>query len=445
MLTSRIRLLIKESLKSLVFLMLFVSGFVAWAAEDSQRKTFRTKSLSEERTKTLDIKPTGFKRAKTLELKGRAKTLTTKSSSQPIHPHTGSRRGIFLITNWESFCQEGLTNSDQFATTDQVRAATDDLRAWYQEVSADHFDLTWDIYGPSDVAYPQQCSAINKIEITSHAVLGVLTANPELNICDYDYISVYPTPGTRSPSGNLVATGFRNNFQIAGCRKDFSVTLLTWKANREDKIDSPEVYRHEFGHSLRLDHANSWDCGSNTASYSATGCVSAEYGFILDTMGMSSGHFNCAYKQYLGWATATQIDASGGSYPITALEANSDSPKCLKMNVGGTFGELYIDYRLRGGYDSYPSNFNYFLPSPGGLVLYRVGYLRGVNYLDSPTAWLLDCIPESNPTGPSGSVSDWLDAAIGPGQVCDTGLGFTVSFTTTTTTSVSVTITSLSP
>jgi hypothetical protein len=59
------------------------------------------------------------------------------------------------------------------------------------------------------------------------------------------------------------------------------------------------VVAHEMGHNFGLWHSHSIDCG--TVPIAGSGCTTADYGDVFDTMGQatSNAHFNAFQKERL--------------------------------------------------------------------------------------------------------------------------------------------------
>ena len=144
-----------------------------------------------------------------------------------------------------------------------------------------------------------------------------------------------------------------------------------------------ETLVHEFGHTLGLGHASSWDPA--TANPVGAGS-SAEYGDIFDIMGegpVPAGHFNVQAKQMLGWLPAADwADATArgsGLYRLQRFDAaDATGQRAVRITKGS--GEYYwIGYR-----QNFPAN-----PS----------LLTGVNLLwqkpGQSRCWLVDTRPLS--------------------------------------------------
>jgi hypothetical protein len=115
-----------------------------------------------------------------------------------------------------------------------------------------------------------------------------------------------------------------------------------------------QVVTHEMGHGFGLDHSHSLDCG--TVPIGGT-CTMNEYGDTMDTMGSSSYHFNAYQKERLGWLGAGSSPpittvGSTGNYTIDAYETTGSSPKALRIPIGTTGSNYYVELRRAIGVDA---------------------------------------------------------------------------------------------
>jgi hypothetical protein len=95
---------------------------------------------------------------------------------------------------------------------------------------------------------------------------------------------------------------------------------------------------HELGHTLGLDHANSWHC-------IALGCTVDEYGNPFSVMGGGSGDFNAYEKAKLEWLNGLVRARGDATYEIGPIEGPPTLPQALVVTTAAS--EFWIEYRGR--------------------------------------------------------------------------------------------------
>ncbi|MBI2500987.1 MAG: hypothetical protein HYW02_05900, partial [Deltaproteobacteria bacterium] len=211
-----------------------------------------------------------------------------------------------------------------------------------------------------------------------------------------------------------------------------------------------ETILHEGGHVLGLNHAHDLDCGESVFGGS---CLErSDYGDPFDTMAAypGHGHFNCAYKEKLGWLEMEAGLSSALPDLLGAVEAGSTDPQCIQLEVDNALTSgvvhdyraerfvtepcdtLSVEYREPLGYDRMIIMDAILSADQSRLEnLYSFDFATiGVLFLRCTTdengrhTYLLDCSPNSR--------EDWrddlFDGFILPGETCTTGLGWQVRF-----------------
>lgn len=130
---------------------------------------------------------------------------------------------------------------------------------------------------------------------------------------------------------------------------DGSITASWARAN---PIES--AIKHELGHNLGANHAQSLTCSGATLSPASTvaSCGTSEYGDIYSIMGKSSsgGHMSPGHKDHIGWLATTNtkdVTTTGGTYSIETNETNSTGLKAIKFKHNNN-SMFYVSYRTGG-------------------------------------------------------------------------------------------------
>lgn len=112
------------------------------------------------------------------------------------------------------------------------------------------------------------------------------------------------------------------------------------------------VYTHEFGHNLGLDHANSLTCGSRPIDRYQN-CKEHEYGDFYSSMGVTPGeveknvyHYSGPEKSTLSWITHPEALTirDSGTYHIKKIESAADN-HLLAIKKKDTNDFYFIEYR----------------------------------------------------------------------------------------------------
>jgi hypothetical protein len=218
------------------------------------------------------------------------------------------------------------------------------MKDFYAEASYGRMSIGGQVVGPLTLALNRTCdieamrsASVNAavqagVDITRyHRVILIVPYQPEQ--CNIDALGQVGGGLWETPAG-LVWMSF------------------VWEHDETDLERLAYVLMHEYGHNLGLDHSNALNCG--TTPIATSGCQSMEYGDWYDVMGTFLGHFNAAWKDKLGWLTASDVITvtTSGSYTIGPLETPSGGmPKALKIQRAPD-DYMYVEYRQPIGFDS---------------------------------------------------------------------------------------------
>ncbi|OGE25454.1 hypothetical protein A3H85_03365 [Candidatus Daviesbacteria bacterium RIFCSPLOWO2_02_FULL_40_8] len=220
---------------------------------------------------------------------------------------------------------------------------------FFEETSFGQLKMTGDVYGyftipkrnPND---PQSsCPFLFYEEETQK-----LAKKQGIKVDDYDSLVFVLT-------GSGDGCGFGGMATLGG--KPGLVDIKLYRA--------PQVYTHELGHNLGVDHANLLKCGlTSVDDYSRCLPINQrffrgiEYGDRYDIMGYSSGfnQFNAPHKIAVNWISGGKVQevTADGIYTITVpLETNIDNGiYVLKIPKANSNEHYYLSLRKKMGFDS---------------------------------------------------------------------------------------------
>ena len=201
---------------------------------------------------------------------------------------------------------------------------------YYKENSYNKTYFTGDVFGWYRIV--GSCST-NRTDLSDAAYAAAVKAG--INFSGYTRrVYVFPCPG-----------GVMSGFGTHGGNPSTSWIFLP---------NQVQLYSHELGHNLGVDHANSLNCGlAAIAPYSQ--CTMTEYGDWYDVMGGSGTnlyHFNAPHKVAVGWVLRTKFPSvtTNGRYVLRAIEAeNAEGIRILKNDTGEYY---YLSFRKPIGFDA---------------------------------------------------------------------------------------------
>ena len=230
---------------------------------------------------------------------------------------SGEQRTLVMVANFQDAdvsCSVDAVHDLMF--TDPFDGSVDDL---YRETSFGQVWLTGDTVGPFDIGYSSSTCDVSSWADATEAAARANGVEP-----DAYTRKVYVLPPNACPSvGSGSVGGNPSRAWIFKC-------------------DIPDVYAHELGHNLGMQHAST---------------PQSDYGDNTDFMGLAYNRLrqtNAPHKEQMGWLPATTI-SSGGSYQVAPLELDpsqvgaDQSFKIAKPDTGEFY---YLSYRTAIGFDA---------------------------------------------------------------------------------------------
>ncbi|WP_417348004.1 Ig-like domain-containing protein [Ferrimonas sp.] len=324
---------------------------------------------------------------------------TNTSSGEPaLTDALGEQRTAVLLVNFTSNTQEPWTAQQAH---DLVFGEVDDF------IRENSFGKTWlsgEVLGWFTLAVdPTGCPTM---DIAQAARSAAIDSGADLS--GYDrLVYAFPNIGC-SWSGEATVGGSPSHAWFDGT------------------LDSAGVVSHELGHNLGLMHSHALACAGKPPL--SDGCISVEYGDVLDRMGQhTAGHFSAFQKERLGWlnyaGTPPVVTASvSGEYQLEPASLQSSGTKAIRVPrdldpVTGQQRWYYLETHQAQGFDEFLNSSPYGDSVQQGLVV-RLGTDQ---YAGS--GYLLDMTPGSQ-------YYDWNDLALPLGQTyTDSTAGVSITLT----------------
>jgi len=213
-----------------------------------------------------------------------------------------------------------IADINDLVFTDVTNQSVDDL---YQETSFGNVWLSGQAVGNYNINY----ATTDPCDIVAWGNAAEAAA-----LADGINVSAYPRKVYVLPPNSCPASGYGT---VGGS------SSRSWVFT----CDLPDVFAHELGHNLGMQHAA-------TPSYT--------YGDTSDIMGLGGGplrHVNAPHKEQLGWLSdaPAQLVTASGTYDIAPLEfdpATALAPRALKIFKADSNEYYFVSFRRPVGFDS---------------------------------------------------------------------------------------------
>lgn len=257
--------------------------------------------------------------------------LRPQSNVQGVEAATGSKKVLVILFNFLNDQRRPFTKDQVYQT---IFGDYNSVNAYFKEASGGRLSISGEVidWRSQGVNFGSDPCIKPTASLTNALLLG---NNTPLNFDQYIFIS--PKMDCQTEAGSLAG------------RAD------TINAIWMNGVNDVQIYVHELGHNIGINHAADLRCGSNSID-SYDNCNIYEYGDYLDSMGnynKISPHYNSPHKLSLGWIGANQIiDVNeSGTYTISPLEENGQS-LAIRIPKKDTGEDYFLEYRQPIGFDS---------------------------------------------------------------------------------------------
>ena len=214
----------------------------------------------------------------------------------PAFGVSGQMRTVYVLTTWNQ--QSPFTTAE----TEQVAAETD---AFFRASSASRFAMPGSVVGP--IQLPRSVFNSCDATVVRNAAPPALFEGFDRAVIITPHVDVCQFHGEANPT-----EVFLNGF--------LSVPLAA----------------HELGHTLNLEHASRWACGSRR-------CNVDEYGNPFSVMGNGGGDFNAYEKASLEWLTGLVRPEGDSVHEIGSIEGPTTLPQALVITTASS--EFWLESR----------------------------------------------------------------------------------------------------
>ena len=238
----------------------------------------------------------------------------------------GEQKTIVIAINFQ--------NANLECSQSQIRGyvfdGTQSVNGMYQETSFGNLWFTGNVVGPYTINY----NSSNACDYSAWATAADVAATAAgVTLSQYNRkVYVFSKVNGCGWAGLGTVGGNPSRAWIATC-------------------DLADVYAHELGHNLGMQHASTDANNDDVAD-----CEYCDNSDIMGYGGVGLRTLNAAHKEQMGWESASKIQnvSGNGVFNVAPLEYSSlDTPyvQTLKILKPGTTEFYYFSYRRKVGYD----------------------------------------------------------------------------------------------
>ena len=283
---------------------------------------------------------------------GGSSVQTTTTSTVAASLVSGVQPTLVIAVSFQDrdlTCSTSGINALMFGSTNSVSAC-------YHETSFNQVDISGVVVGPYTIPYASSACDYSNWATAAENAARAAGVDPAA----YPH-RIYVLPTNGCPYAGLGTVGGNPS----------QAWILGY-------CGTADVYGHEFGHNLGMNHAST---------------PTGEYDDLSDIMGYSGvglRQVNEAHKVQMGWVppARTQAVTSSGTYAISFLETASTQIQTLKIAKPDTSEFYYVGYRLPIGYDTilssnYANRINIHRQSSGGNTYFLSSLSDGTSFQDA--------------------------------------------------------------
>ena len=319
-------------------------------------------------------------------------------------------RAVVLLIHWGD-------ESPRFQfkiTSETLLPDLDDVEEFFNTASFGLLDLQFDI-----------CEKTTKRSLPSDPVEAIRKAmqycDRDIFYPDYQWVLVYPM--NLDSAGVPVAGTSYGNSELPSADGLIETQLI----GLDYRLHAPfGTIIHEGGHALGLSHASALYCDDETLSVRGK-CRHEEYGDPFDIMGGGMvKNYNCPMKHKLGWVRAPEnvILASDGTYTIANWERETVTPQCLKLWITPSDVDFESDDLALDPYENLCRNL--YIEYRGLTDELLVHCWTAEN---GGRSHLIDCSPsDDDDENLDLSLRPGAHFGLHPGETCQTGVGYDITF-----------------
>ncbi len=286
------------------------------------------------------------------------------TAGEAFNSNLGEQRLLVLLVNFEDDPNYRPFSKTQVQNEIFSLSNPNSLHSYLKEVSYNQVSLVGTITNWKTMAFRRNDCPANSTDLNTLVPAAMAAVK---DVVDYEtggynrLLILFPKPSesyTTCPYGRSTLGMVQiDTGTPAGVLRMSAIRIGT--ATLQSNYDPywSNVFKHEFGHSLGLYHANDWECGDQADGLLNHDCDSFGYGDIIDVMGSGvyygPAHYSAAHKDRAGWLSPGHVAEvrESGIFTIEPLESISTGTKTIKIPTSRGLN-YYIEYRQPIGLDA---------------------------------------------------------------------------------------------